>query len=982
MSRQHNDLLSKASNEAIFIVKNSKVFTCNEFAEDLFGYPIGDITDKSVFDLFSEADVDDLRKAIAQENELTLDVKALRKDQSGFDAQVNYKLIKSDGDRYQCLCIRDVTEVRKSESELLARDALLESISFTAARFLESKNWRNEAADILKNIGEAARVSRVYVFRNFRDEKGELYMSQQYEWVADQVEPEIDNPVLERLYYHDNGLERLAEILSSGKVYKGLIRELPPEERPLLEAQDILSIFITPIFQNGEWWGFIGYDECNYEREWNPSEIQLLNTTADVFSAVLERESIEEKIKMANKNFKSLFHQSPDGIFVYDKVGNLLDVNVAGCRLNGLSAEQLKGRHVTELVPEAIREQVERDFQSWAEGKIRFLESQSLTSDGKSIPVEIHGTNITFFDKPAILLLVRDISSRKKSEALLKKRMEFIQFISRISSEFIKMDLKNIDDAVNKALQFVCRYTGNERGYVFQPNEPGSFMNLTHEYCDPGYKPHKGILDKIRVVEFEEFINVLKNGEYIVNHFDEIPDDSENAPVRQVLEMLEIKSFINIPLIVGEHFLGYIGFDATRQKTSWDDETINAFMLTGQIIANTIIRQKTEDEIIEAKNKAEQSDRLKTAFLGQMSHEMRTPLNSIIGFAEMLERDLQNSEFKDMASYIIQGGNRLLNTFNLVIDLSEIEANVMQANLEELNLNQFLQNLLPLFDQRAREKNLGFDLVKKTENIAITADTGLLEKVIYNLVDNALKYTREGNIRLVTETEKDGGEDFAIIRVIDTGIGIKSDKIKDIFSKFRQASEGYNREFEGAGLGLSVTKGMVELMGGKISVDSKPGRGSEFMIRFPVTSGSENTKSKLQKSDASPAQELPRILVVEDEVVHQKYIRYILKDDYELTFTENGKTAIELTGKNEFQLIIMDINLGKEMNGMEAVEKIRQQRGYEKIPVIAATANVMKGHKELFLSRGFTHYLAKPYSSKDLKEMVDGIMQAEKSVSP
>jgi len=981
MNRQHNDLILQASREAIFIIDGTKIYTCNDFAEVLFGHRVEEMIGKSVFSFFSDTETEDLLKALNAENELTLEAVAQKKDRSTFIAKVHCKIIPSQKSRYQSFCIRDITANKKSESELLARDALLESISFTAARFLESKNWRNDAADILKNIGEAARVSRVYVFRNFRDEKGELYMSQQYEWVADHVKPEIDNPVLGRLYYHENGLNRLTEILSSGKVYKGLIRELPPNERQVLEAQDILSIFITPIFQNGEWWGFIGYDECNYEREWNASEIQLLNTSADIFTSVLERESIEEKITTANKNFRSLFHQSPDGIFVYDQNGYVLDVNEAGCRINGLSAEQLTGSHVTELVPEAIREQTERDFQSWAKGKISFLESQSLTSDGESIPVEIHGATITFFDEPAILLLVRDISSRKKSEELLKKRMEFIQFISRISSEFIKMDLKNIDNAVNKALQFVCRFTGNERGYVFQPNEPGSIMNLTHEYCEPGYKSHRGILEKIRVSEFETFINVLKSGDYIVNHFDEIPDDSENAAVRKVLEVLEIKSFINIPLIVGEDFLGYIGFDATRQKADWDIETINAFLLAGQIIANTIIRKKTGDEIIEAKNKAEQSDRLKTAFLGQMSHEMRTPLNSIIGFAEMLERDLQNPELKEMSNYIIQGGNRLLNTFNLVIDLSEIEANVMQTKMEELDLNQFLQNMVPLFGQQAKDKSLGFELRKMVEDITITVDNSLLEKVIYNLVDNALKYTRKGNIRIVTEINKTVEEDFAVIKVIDTGIGIRADKINDIFSKFRQASEGYNREFEGAGLGLSVTKGMVELMGGEITVDSKPGQGSAFVIRFPLTSAAETAKPGGQNERRGPVKESPQILVVEDEIVHQKYIRYILNDDYKLTFAGSGAEAIEITSNNRFHLIIMDINLGKDMNGMEVVEKIRQQEGYDQTPVIAATANVMKGHRELFLSRGFTHYLAKPYSSKDLKGMVDGILKAENPVS-
>jgi PAS domain S-box-containing protein len=788
------------------------------------------------------------------------------------------------------------------------------------------------------------------------------------------VKPEIDNPQLERLYYSENGLNRLVEILQVGRVYKGLVKDLPGSERMILEAQGILSVFITPIFQDGKWWGFIGYDECNYEREWNDNEIQLLNTVADIFTAALERESMEQKISAVNQNFKSLFHQSPDGIFVYNHDGYVLDVNQTACELNGISRDEIIGLHVTDLVPDELKASVGEDFSFWRTGKLHIIESYSKKINGQKIPVEIRGTPISFFEKPAILLLVRDISQRKKSEALLKKRIEFIQFISQISSEFIKIELNEIEIAINNALRFVGEFTASERGYVFQINNTETQLVLTNEYCKIGYKPHKGILDNFLVSDFQDFIDTLKRGEHIISHFDEIPNTPENENMRRVLEMLEIKSFINIPLIVGGHFLGIIGFDATSKKTKWSKETINAFMLAGQIIANTIIRKKTGDEMIEARRKAEQSDRLKTAFLGQMSHEMRTPLNSIIGFAEMLERDLENDELREMAHYIIQGGNRLLNTFNLVIDLSEIEANVMQAKTEEFELNGFIKQMLPLFSQRADEKNLNLDFTCFDQEIFIYADEALFEKVVHNLVDNALKYTRQGEIKLVTAIEENDDEQMAVLKVIDTGIGIEEDKIKDVFSKFRQASEGYNREFEGSGLWLSVTQGMIELMDGEITVKSTPGKGYEFTIKMPLVAG--GTKNHLAAGADSfvEQKQLPKILIVEDEIVHQKFIKYILKDDYELFFTENGDDGLEMAKSRQFDLIIMDINLGKNKNGMETMLEIRQMENYKNISAIAATANVMKGHKELFLSKGFTHYLAKPYRSHELKDIVDEIL--------
>lgn len=844
MNGQYNNLLIQASNEALLLIKDGVVLTCNPYATQLFGYDCNTLTGKQVTGLFDSLHEKTLLDAINRKANISCELTAKKKDQTPIITQVTFKQVSDGDEKYLVLAVRDITEFKRSEKALMERDALLESIGYTAARFLESEDWRGEIQGVLQNIGQAAKVSRVYIFQNFRDEVGKLYMSQQYEWTADHVKSEIDNPLLERLYYFDNGLEGLIEILAQGKVYKGLVRDLPETERQVLKAQDIKSIILTPVFKGGLWWGFLGYDECDFEREWNTNEIQLLNTVADIFTSALERENIEEKLSGINRNFKSLFHHSPDGIYVYNYDGYVLDVNKAGCRINGMERGQIIGKHVSDLVHEVNRNQVSENFRNWTMGKYSIIEAVSKNYRGEVVPVEISGTRIIFSDKPAVLLVTRDISNRKKSEDQLRKRIEFIQFISQISSEFIKIDLKDMEQAVNKALQFVCKYGSIERGYVFRINEPKTMMVLTNEYCDEDFRPHKGILDTIRIADFKDFIDTLKSGDYIISHFDEIPDDEKNAELRRILEILETKSFINIPLIVGGHFLGYIGFDSTTRKSSWNPDMINTFMLTGQMIANTIIRKKNEDDLIEAKNKAEQSDRLKTAFLGQMSHEMRTPLNSIIGFAEMLERELENGELGEMAGYIIQGGNRLLTTFNLVIDLSEIEANAMQAKMEDVELNHFIEQMMPVFSRRAGEKHLVIKSIPKQPTITIQADESMFEKVLFNVVDNALKYTREGSISLVTDVEKNGRREFAVIKVIDTGIGIENEKIRDIFSKFRQASEGYNREFEGAGLGLSVTKGMVQLMGGEISVKSTPGKGSEFIIRFPLATNSQGLKKR------------------------------------------------------------------------------------------------------------------------------------------
>jgi PAS domain S-box-containing protein len=805
MIKQDPELLVRAGNEAVFITDKQAIINHNPAAAGLFGYPGNVLTGMNPVKLFAAEYQEVIKNALESGTGKTMEAQAVDAQNRKFDTQVHIKTICRGDDCYVSFTVRDISDFKLSHKELLAKDALLEAVSFAAARFLESKNWRDEIDPVLKYIGESAGVSRVYIFQNFENHRGSLFMSQKYEWVAPGIESQIDNPLLKELYYEENGLTRLIEILPKGKVLNGLVRLFPNAERTVLESQGIESLYLTPIFQAGHWWGFIGYDECNYERIWTKNEIHLLNTVADIFNSALDQEKMELSLNRTNENFKSLFNNSPDGIYVYDYNGYLLDANLAACQLNGIPKEQLVRRHVSQLVPPEDAPNVANDFLKWTTGEYTFIESKLINQNGDIIPVEIRGTQISYFDTPSVLLLARDISKRKE----------------------------------------------------------------------------------------------------------------------------------------------------------------------------------TEMEMIEAKNRAEQSDRLKSAFLGQISHEMRTPLNSIIGFADMLKSELTDGDMKEMADFILKGGSRLLNTFNLILDLSEIEANVMQAQLEKLDLIRFIKQRVPSFIQNANEKNLDFSCLLKNEEIIVKSDEGLLEKIVFNLVDNALKYTRSGSITISAEVEPDADKPVALLKVRDTGIGIAPEKLRDIFSNFRQASEGHNREFEGAGLGLSVTKGMVQLMNGQITVNSEIGKGSTFTVRFPLVSSLPTDTDYDQPEPANPKRNelTPEILIVEDEFVHQKYLDYILKNGYELTFAESGIWGLELARTRKFDLIIMDINLGKDLNGIETLAQIRKINGYENIAAIAATANVMKGHKELFLSNGFTHYISKPYKANEMRTLVDTILNSNKMFS-
>ena len=239
-------------------------------------------------------------------------------------------------------------------------------------------------------------------------------------------------------------------------------------------------------------------------------------------------------------------------------------------------------------------------------------------------------------------------------------------------------------------------------------------------------------------------------------------------------------------------------------------------------------------ELIKAKEKAEELNRLKSSFLSNMSHELRTPMIGILGFSEMLRSEIDDPELKKMADSIHIGGKRLLNTLNLVLDLARIESNKELINIEKVNLYEQLCGSLRTFEIAAKNKNLFLKCNINDKNIYAFLDKRIFGQVINNLINNAIKFTIEGGITVDAGIESIDDKHFCLIKVNDTGIGISVADLQIIFEEFRQASEGIGRSFEGTGLGLTITKKSVELMNGTIHVESTPGKGTTFFIRFPV----------------------------------------------------------------------------------------------------------------------------------------------------
>jgi len=414
-----------------------------------------------------------------------------------------------------------------------------------------------------------------------------------------------------------------------------------------------------------------------------------------------------------------------------------------------------------------------------------------------------------------------------------------------------------------------------------------------------------------------------------------------------------------------------------------DGETKNSSLLfSAEDITELKLKEK---ELIEAKDKADESNRLKSTFLANMSHELRTPMIGILGYSDLLINELSDAKLNKMAAAIHDSGQRLIDTLNLILDLSRLEANKHSIDYQIVNLNSLVKDVTFHFEAAAGRKKIFLKTTIPTYDVVARTDPRMIRDVMNNLINNAIKFTNTGGVFITLEAFH---KDF-IVRIKDTGIGIPQKSLHLIFEEFRQVSEGLGRGFQGTGLGLTICKKYVELLGGDISVNSMPDEGSEFIFRIPMYNQTLQSETEIKveeenkndDNDYNPyvlkenKTEKQKILIVEDDETSRDIIFLFLKNYFDLSFAENGEQAVELVKTNTYKCILMDINLGSGITGIETKDAIRKIEGYSSIPIIAATAFAMLGDKEKFIESGFDRYISKPYLKHQLLKMLKEVTE-------
>ncbi len=395
-------------------------------------------------------------------------------------------------------------------------------------------------------------------------------------------------------------------------------------------------------------------------------------------------------------------------------------------------------------------------------------------------------------------------------------------------------------------------------------------------------------------------------------------------------------------------------------------------MITNFVSINEDItdRKKMVEDLILAKDKAQQSDQLKSAFLANMSHEIRTPMNGILGFLELLsEPDLGEDVKAGYLDIVKKSGQRLLSTINDIIEISKIESGDMKVSMQEIQLSQFLSYYYDFFLPQAKGKGLQLEFVPcKSNPDTIVSDNSKLDSILTNLIKNAIKFTEKGKIEFGCE-QKD--KNTLLFFVKDTGRGIHPDKIDLVFERFIQADNLNTRGYEGSGLGLSITKAYVEYLGGKIWVESEPGKGSSFFFTLPIVENEHESSviTRNQEDRSTPLPKKLKLLITEDDNVSFMFLEAVLKKyDFEINRCVNGQEAVQYCQSNpDVDLILMDIGM-RVMDGYEATRRIREFN--KNVVIIAQTAFAISSDSEKVKEAGCNDYLAKPINKERLFEII------------
>jgi len=687
----------------------------------------------------------------------------------------------------------------------------------------------------------------------------------------------------------------------------------------------------------------------------------------------------------SEQRYRAVFESSGAATFIIDGDGIVSKANHRFAELYEADLSEIEGRlHWTEYVhPDDVADLIKaRDEclkspdNSEQAYEFRFVSSTGRIRDVFFVVGMLPGTQ-------AFIASMTDITERKCSETVVKMLYRISNAVSLTSS---------LDDLYGKIHEILSEHLDASNLFVALLDETRRYLSFT--YFVDEMDDYKGFVFDIEEADTSSMsVEVIRTGRPLLVTAKPLSQEEQaaflrnNATYMTCCEFMKMKGveeedlvgslsrgWLGVPLKIKSEVVGVLVVQSYSDSSQYSITDANLLVSVSEQIARAIEQKETERELIRAREQAEAANESKSEFLANMSHEVRTPLNGVLGMLQLAQTTDLTKEQRDYIDTALISGRSLLSIINDILDFSKIEAGRLEIVTEQFSLRQLVQDVVVTFQTSMDseidiETHLDANLPEK-----VVGAKGRLRQILFNLVGNSIKFTEKGKVTISMHSLLIDEEDEVVrvlISVEDTGIGIPSEKVDQVFEPFTQVDGSYVRQHQGAGLGLGIVKRLVDLMHGSLEIDTDVGQGTSVHLSLEFTLVPPVEEKSVHFGDVPQIKRPLRLLVVEDNRVNRLLAARMLdKLGQEVETTKDGVEALEKLEKGNFDGVFMDI----QMPGMDGVEVTRIIRSPlpgssidPNLPIVAMTAHAMSGDRELFLKEGMDEYISKPVEMDDIR---------------
>jgi signal transduction histidine kinase/DNA-binding response OmpR family regulator/PAS domain-containing protein len=872
-------------------------------------------------------------------------------------------------------------------------DQLLLAVNKTAAVLLSSDNedfFETSLRDGIEILADCIDVDRVYIWKN-EIKDGVLCCEQQIEWLS---AIGLQNHIPKERNFTYTDIPEWYDIFLGDECVNGPVSGMSVTMQTFLKQWDLKSILIIPVHLQDHFWGFVCFDDCRQERVFPDEVINILRSASLMMVSALNRNLQAAIIIDAHERLQLMLDAMPLCCSLWDKDLNIIQCNEEAVKFFHMKNKQEYLEKFFELSP---KYQPDGQLSSIKAGLFlkRAFEFGSCVfnwmhqmQDGTPVPSEITLVRVSYGDEYIVAGYTRDLREYERMMKGLEQRDLMLQTVNHVAYILLQSEADDFTKNLLHCMGLMARAVNVDRVYIWKNHtiDGKLYCSQLYEWSE-GAEPQQGSELTVNISYDEGFLNwkeTLQAGRCING-----PIVNLSREEQENLSSQGIVSLLVVPVFLRDEFWGFVGFDDCHRERVFTDNEESILRSGSLLIANSLLRNEMNTNLRlgaarleSALVKAEAASLAKSNFLSNMSHEIRTPMNAIIGMTA-IGKSAPDLKKKDYAFEKIEGASsHLLDIINDILEMSKIEAGKFELSLTEFNLEKMLLRVVNIINFRVDEKKQSLS-VYLDENIpfSLIGDDQRLAQVITNLLSNAVKFTPEaGSISVrVSRLSEENGICELKFEVKDTGIGISAEQQARLFSSFEQAESSTSRKFGGTGLGLAISKHIVELMDGKIWIESELGKGAAFIFTIKAKLGAEKPAVLLPPEvDWSSI----RILVVDDDPELLEYFK-IMADQIGVACdtAAGGKEALRLIeSKGTYDMYFVDCKM-PSMDGIELSNKIKKiGSGNSIIIMISATEwNTIEQEAE---DAGVDDFLSKPLFSSSLADCIKKYIVGAESPTP